>query len=111
MQIKLIFTTKVVHLDSFRKRGFLELGSGQFKSTFRPFIASSAAFVLFLYVMLLVKKNMSLSQPMSFYSSLTVAQVFPPFIPATHASSLLANLNDSQGIHFLVIYVIVTKNV
>lgn len=44
---------------------------------------------------------MSLSQPMSFYSSLTVAQVFPPFIPATHTSSLLANLIDSQGIHFL----------
>ena len=54
---------------------------------------------------------MSLSQPMSFYSSLTVAQVFPPFIPTTHTSSLLANLIDSQGIHFLIVYVIVTKNV
>ena len=53
---------------------------------------------------------MSLSQPMSFYSSVTVAQVVPPFIPATHASSLLPNLIYSQGIHFLIIYVIVTKN-
>ena len=32
MQIKLIFTKKVVHLASFWKRGFLELGSGLFSS-------------------------------------------------------------------------------
>ena len=37
-------------------------------------------------------------------------EILPPFIPATHASSLLANLIDSKGIHFLIVYVIVTKN-
>ena len=89
-----------------------EIGTVTFNRSQTVLIAILIAFVLVLYVMLLVKeKNMSLSQPMSFYSSLTVAQVFPPFIPATHASSLLANLIDSQGIHFLIVYVIVTKNV
>ena len=34
MQIKLIFTRKVVHLASFWKLGFLELGSGLFSSSF-----------------------------------------------------------------------------
>ena len=87
------------------------IGTVTFNRSQTVLIAILIAFVLVLYVMLLVKKNMSLSQPMSFYSSLTVAQVFPPFIPATHASSLLANLIDSQGIHFLIVYVIVTKNV
>ena len=33
MQVKLIFTRKVVHLASFWKWGFLEHGSGQFTST------------------------------------------------------------------------------
>ena len=33
MQIKLIFTRKVVHLASFWKWGFLELGSGLFQRT------------------------------------------------------------------------------
>ena len=89
-----------------------KIGSVTFNRSQTVLIAILIAFVLVLYVMLLVKKkNMSLSQQMSFYSSLTVAQVFPPFIPATHASSLLANLIDSQGIHFLIVYVIVTKNV
>ena len=90
-----------------------KIGTVTFNRSHTVLIAILIAFVLVLYVMLLVKrkKNMSLSQPMSFYSSLTVAQVFPPFIPATNASSLLANLIDSQGIHFLIVYVIVTKNV
>ena len=91
-----------------------KIGTVTFNRSQTVLIATLIAFVLVLYVMLLVKKkkkNMSLSQQMSFYSSLTVAQVFPPFIPATHASSLLANLIDSQGIHFLIVYVIVTKNV
>ena len=89
-----------------------KIGTVTFNRSQTVLIAILIAFVLVLYVMLLVKKkNMSLSQQMSFYSSLTVAQVFPPFIPATHASSLLANLIDSQGIHFLIVYVIVTKNV
>ena len=86
-----------------------KIGTVTFNRSQTVLVAILIAFVLVLYVMLLVKKNMSLSQPMSFYSSLTVAQVFPPFIPATHASSLLANLIDSQGIHFLIVYVIVTK--
>ena len=34
MQIKLIFTRKVVHLASFWKWGFLELGSGLFRKLF-----------------------------------------------------------------------------
>ena len=86
-----------------------KIGTVTFNRSQTVLIAILIAFVLVLYVMLLVKKkkNMSLSQQMSFYSSLTVAQVFP----ATHASSLLANLIDSQGIHFLIVYVIVTKNV
>ena len=89
-----------------------KIGTVTFNRSHTVLIAILIAFVLVLYVMLLVKKkNMSLSQPMSFYSSLTVAQVFPPFIPATHTSSLLANLIDPQGIHFLIVYVIVTKNV
>ena len=66
-----------------------KIGTVTFNRSQTVLIAILIAFVLVLYVMLLVKKkNMSLSQQMSFYSSLTVAQVFPPFIPATHASSL-----------------------
>ena len=52
MQIKLIFTRKVVHLTSFWKWGFLEIGSGLFLIVTIQKKATELYFLVVLFIML-----------------------------------------------------------